>query len=569
MKDRTQSADIVLHGGTVLSVDDRSTVADAIAIKNGRVMALGRSADMLQLVGDGTEAVDLAGDVAIPGMIDNHTHQLMTGLDLVQNGKLNIADAKSIEEIKHRIAAEAKRLGPGKWISTSCMWRGALEEMRFPNRRDLDEVAPDNPVYVFQSGKSVIANSCALALAGIDASTADPLDPEYSQGHIVRDDAGNPTGHLIAGGADLARRRWWDALGLPYKKWDFLYYDLATNEEAIRAQMKVFNAAGVTATRDMGLTSDEIEAYRNVARSGDATVRTELIVGEPMRYLTIDDAERLLEEYDGPRQGEGDDFAWVGGFKFVLQNDNYWSHSPEKIRRLILAANRLGWTLAIHGVMMNNLPAWDMLMDVMIEANAERPLAGRHFSFEHWIGTRRPEHHRLLREWGVTVAPNPNLSYFAAGRSFHMHKALAEVRIAEPSPMSPIDHAREQWGLHIRDWIDAGLNVTGGTDVPATTYDPTFPLLGMYAARTQMSLAGELYADQRVTAEEALRMWTINGARAMSVDDRIGSLEPGKYADIAVLSHNPLEVADEEVRDIRIRKTLFGGKIVFDAEAMQ
>jgi len=560
--------DTILENGLVLTVDAVMSQAEAVAIAGGRIVATGTRADINALASTATKRIDLDGGVAIPGLIDNHTHQLLAGLDAEQLGaKTNIASAQSIEEIKRRIADEVARVGPGKWIGTSCMWRGGLAENRFPTRHDLDAVAPDNPVYIFQSGKNVIANSMALRIAGIDASTPDPVGPDYAEGHIVKGDDREPTGHLIAGAGDLARRRWWEALGQPMKKWDFLHFDQPTYQGAIRAQMATFNACGVTGTRDMGVSEEEIAAYWALARAGEATVRTELIVGLPIRYVPIDQAEQLIADYAGPAQGDGDAAAWIGGFKFVLQNDGFWSHSPEKARRLIRAANRQGWTLAIHGPAMADQQAWDGLMDVLEEANAERPLAGRRFSFEHWIGTKRPEHLARLREWGFIVAPNPNLSYFAAGRSFQMHKALQEVRIAKRSATSPMDHARQEWGLHIRDWIDSGFVVSGGTDCPATTYDTARPLLGMYVARTQASLAGQLLADQVVTPEEALRMWTINGAYSMSADARTGSIEPGKLADIAILSGNPLTAADEELLDIRVKRTILGGETVFATDA--
>ncbi|MFM0694593.1 amidohydrolase [Paraburkholderia graminis] len=558
-------ADTIIHGGEILTVDQANPRADFVAIQGSQIVGVGAS-DMEAFVGPQTRFIDLAGRTAIPGMIDNHTHQLLAGLDSEEaHAKVNIAASQSIEDIKKKIADEVRRVGPGKWIGTSCMFRGALQEGRFPNRHDLDEVAPDNPVYIFQSGKNIITNSLALKLAGIGPDTADPVgDINYSEGHIVRGADGIPTGHLIAGAGDLARRRWWESLGQPMKKWDFLYFDQDTYVAALRAQMRILNSVGITGTRDMGTSLEEIAAYGELAKRGEASLRTELIVGLPIRYVNIKEAEDLINRYEGPAQEEGNEWYRIGGFKFVLQNDGFWSHSPEKARILILAANRLGWTLAIHGPAMNDQAAWDHLMEVMEEAHAERPLNGRRFSFEHWVGTRRPEHLARLREWGFSVAANPPLSYMGAGRSFRMHQALQEVRIAKASTLSPMDHARQEWGLSLRDWIDAGLLVTGGTDCPATTYDPDHPLLGMYAARTQMSLAGELLPDQKVTPEEALRMWTLDAAHSMSAEKQIGSIEVGKFADIAILSGNPLTSSDEQLLNIKVAMTLVGGKTVFD-----
>ncbi len=558
-------ADRIVHGGRILTVDDQGTIAEAVAIKGDRILAVGTNAQIAALRGPATELVDLDGATAIPGMMDNHTHQMMAGMDGFI--KVNIARARSLREIKEIVAAEARRIGPGKWISTSCMFRGALEEGRFPNRHDLDAVAPENPVYIFQSGKNVIVNSLALKMAGITRDTPDPVgNADYSEGHIVRDADGEPTGHLIAGAADMARRRWLEAADAPVKKWDFITYDGASYAEAIVRQMRLFNSFGITATRDMGLAQDEIDAYRAVADAGRASVRTDIIVGMPLRYFTTDEAEAMIDSYAGHPQGDWSDWLRIGGFKFVLQNDGFWSHHPTKFRRLIKAVNRKGWRLAIHGPAKADSAAWDDLMDVLKEADAENPLAGRGMSFEHWTGAWRPEHYQLMRDWGVAVAPNPPLSYMGAGRSVKMHQALQEVKIAKDGLTSPMDHARREWGLNIRDWIDAGLLVSGGTDCPATVYDRDRPLLGMHIARTQTSLAGTLLEGQTVTPDEALRMWTINGARSVGADHLFGSIEPGKFADITVLSHNPLEVSDDAVLDIRIEKTFAGGACVYDAQ---
>jgi predicted amidohydrolase YtcJ len=559
-------ADTVLHGGRVITLDGASTIAEAVAISGDRIVAVGSDADVTALAGPSTRLVDLHGWAVIPGLVDNHTHQLMAGLDTAEAGaKVDVACCTSIAEIQQRIGEAASRARPGEWIATSCLYRGALADGRFPDRRDLDAAAPHNPVYVADGGRNIIVSSRALELAGIDAGTPDPgADPEVAEGHIVRDPDGIPTGHLIVGAGDLARRRWWQRLGQPIKMWDFLDFDQETSIRALRAQMARFNACGITGVRDMGVAPREIDAYVELAARGQATVRTNLVLGLPVQYLDTDQILQALHAYPGPKQGFGDEWLRIGGLKIVAQNYGYWSVQPAKLRRLVVEGNRLGWSFAIHGTPGDLGDDIEVLLDAMEEADREVPLAGRRWSYEHAFGLVQPDYLARFRRMGVTIAANPQLSYVGAGRTAGMQQALQSVGMQEASGLDPRRELVLTWGQPFRSWLAAGLLVTGGSDCPAVVYDPEQPLLGLWATCTQQTLAGVLMPEETIDRETALRIWTINNALATGEERLKGTIEPGKLADLTVLSGDPLSVPDEDFLALRVCRTLVGGRTVYE-----
>jgi len=555
--------DLIVHNAQIATLDPVAPEAAAVAVLHERIVAVGAEHEIRALGSPRTRMVDAGGRRVVPGLMDNHTHYLLAALDHPDiDAKANIAWAQSISEIVQAIGARVSRTRPGEWIVTSAMYRGALQEGRFPTRHDLDAVSPDNPVYVFQSGKNIIVNSHALRLAGIDHDTPDPTEPE---GHIVRDADGQPTGHLIAGAADLARARWWSQLDLPPKMWDFPYFPQETLVAAMQAHGHTYLSCGVVAVRDMGVSVDEVAAYLAARDSGRLPVRTDLVLGLPLRYMSADDAERRLAEYFGPGTGIGDDWVSIGGLKLVVQNDGWWAHSPEKLRRFVLAANRRGWRLAIHVSSGTAPDAVNLVLSVLEEADREIGITQRRFTYEHGFGLTDPTEIRRVRELGMIVAASPLLAYYGAARSLRMHDVLNNLRITKNPIEEPWEHAVKDWGLPLRDWLDAGIPVTGGTDNPAVPYDPAHPLLGIYQMVSGETLAGTLLPGQQVTAEEALRMWTIDNARAVLQGHRRGSIEVGKLADLVLLSGDPLSCPTQEIPDITVLMTIVGGAIAHES----
>ena len=556
------SPDLILYNGKIVTVDSHFSMVEAVAVYDGKFVATGSSADIRELAGNSTKRVNLHGRCVIPGQMDNHVHFMLAGLDGLRSGaKVNIATLQSIEEILDAIHKRAQTTPKGEWIGTSCMYRGALREGRFPTREDLDKVAPDHPVYIFQSGKNIIANSYALNMGGIGKETRNPAQPE---GWIVRDADGLPTGHLIAGAGDMARKIWWEKADLPIKKWDFLYFDQETQLAAIKAQQSIYHACGVVGVRDMGVSIDELDTYIEAHRRGILKIRTDLILGLPARYLTEEEIITSLKCYFGPKQHLGDDMLKIGGIKLVVVNDGWWAYSPEKARFLIQEYNRRGWNMSIHINSGGADDSSELVIAALEEADKENPIAGRRISFEHGFGLGNPDHIRRARALDIIFGANPVLSYYASARSMRMHEIMEQVRIAKMTETDPWKRTVRDWGLPLRDWFDAGLVVTGGSDNPAVVYDTDQPFLGQYAALTGNTLAGVLLPGQTVTREEMLRMYTINVAYSCWQEDIRGSIEKGKLADMVVVDRDILSCADEEIRDLQVLQTYIGGELVFE-----
>ncbi len=554
--------DLVLHNGKIVTVDDSFSIAEGVAVLDNKIVALGDSAQMKRLAGDRTELVDLEGKCVVPGQMDNHVHFILAGMDaLGSEAKLDIARLDSIEAILDALHDRVKSTPPGEWIGTSCMYRGSLQEGRFPTRHDLDRVAPDNPVYIFQSGKNVIANTYALEMAEIDADSPNPDEPE---GWIVRDDDGQPTGHLIAGAGDLARLRWWEKEGQRPKKWDFMYFDRETQLAALQAQQEIYHSCGVVGVRDMGVPIDELETYIEARRRGILKVRTDVILGLPARYMDTDDIRESLERYFGPKQHIGDEMLRIGGIKMVVVNDGWWAYTPEKVKFLIHEFNRRGWTIAIHINTGGADESSELVISTLEEATKENPIPGRRFSFEHGFGLGRPDHIERTRRLGVIIGANPLLAYYASARSLHMNEIMEQVRIAKMQESDAWKRTVRDWGMPIKDWLEAGIVVTGGSDNPAVVYDPERPFLSQYSALTGETMAGVLLEGQEIEREQMLRLYTQNNAYATWHEDIRGTLEVGKLADFVVLDRDILTCPQEEIKELKVLQTYVDGELVYE-----
>lgn len=551
----------ILYNGRFLTVDDRFSTASAVAIYGGRIVAVGDDDEVRALAGRSTKATDLKGRCVIPGQVDGYAHFISSGADLLgDRGKVNIITLQSVDAIVSAIRECAAKLQPGEWIGTSCMYRGTLEEGRWPTRADLDAAAPDNPVHLMQGGRPIIANSRALELAGIGRDTPNPTDPP---GVIVRDADGEPTGQLIGGAADMARRAWAADIGESPEHWDFSFFDRAALVDAMLTQQSILHSCGVTTLRDSGTTRREVDALIHARDTGVLKVRTGMALLLPDTLVSAGEASPLYESFFGPWT-LGSDLLWTWGVTMTYTLDGWEIVDRDALRYCINEAARRGWTLAITPSIGGSPEPVSQVL-TFIEELDERDVVGElRWALFHPEALREPEDIARCARLGITVNPNPLLNYHAAARSLHMHEQVKASGLHHGVEDDAMAQTRSMWGMSTRDWIDAGLVVSTGSNTPAAIYDPEQPFLGHYCLLTGDTLAGKLMPGQEIDREDMLRAFTRNGAHALHRDRQIGSIEAGKYADLVVVDHDLLTCDAREVAETKVLATYVGGELVYE-----
>jgi predicted amidohydrolase YtcJ len=531
------SADLIVFNGKIVISARASDIAEAMAVRDERILAVGRTEDILRLAGPRTTRVDLHGRTVIPGLIDTHTHALDWAKSVVRDElDLSYPKISKIADVVKAVAERAGKLQPGQWIAGTSWDDAKLAERRYITRQDLDAVAPANPVYlVHVSGHLAAANSAALELAGITAATPDP------QGGVIEKDArGQPTGVVKDTAMELVGRV------LPAQ----------TREEAIKAVAHVSRAAaevGLTTIHDIALTPDDFSAYQEAYRRGALKIRVHMapLVGKPQ------DVERL--EAMGVHTGFGDAHLKFGpvkiftdggmgartiaiyppGVKGEPENVGLLVWKSEDLERTQQRLAAMGWQLATHAI-------GDRAIDQVLDSYAK--IAGLHAGRElrnriiH-CGIATPAIQKRIKELSVLVDSNPPFVYWI-GSWFEKYGP-----------------ERVRWSYPARSYFDNGIVVAGGSDVNVT---PISPWWGIWAAvvRREMRSGLVLAPEERVSVGQALQMYTLNGAYAGFEEKIKGSLEEGKLADFVVLDRNLLEIPVDELKDVSVLATFVGGQVV-------
>ena len=532
----------VLYDGEILTVDESFGVAEAVAVRDGRFLAVGDTDEIREFAGPETEEIDLAGRTAIPGLVDSHVHLRQVGMDL---DRVTLFDARTIADVQAAIREAAEGTPDGEWVTAGWGWHeSALAEDRLPTRWELDEAAPANPVYVPRGAHVAVLNSAGLERAGIDADT-----PAPEGGTIVRDsERDEPNGVVL----EAAREDLVEPV-VPEPGYQEYVGD-------VKRAMAELNSLGVTAALEPGLERDELRAFMAVERDGDATVRVDALV----RVYDVDDVRETAATF---ARDFGTERLKVGGVKYMLdggvegaklsepyevvegvqEQEDYNGHlllppgGEDELREMVREAAALGHQFQTHVV---GDAAMELLIDLYEDADEVADVADLGWTFMHVFLPPDDVRERML-DLGVDCTVQNHPTYL--GRN--MELLWGEERAAGAIP--------------IRTLLDEGFTVGGGTDAPVVPWFPFESIWWMVTRETV--IAGSLGRAEAISREEALRLWTREGAATMGWDDEIGSVEPGKRADLAVLDSDFLDCPADDLREIGVDLTMVGGEFVHEA----
>jgi predicted amidohydrolase YtcJ len=525
--------DLVLFNGKVITVDRTFSIHEAVAIIGDRILAVGNDDQMKTVAGSATRMIDLKGRAVIPGLMDNHLHSAGGGPGV------DLSRARSMADVNAALQARVKASKPGDLIVSNSDWHEAqLEEQSLPLRDDLDRVAAQHPVVLIRGGHEYILNSAALAQWGITEAT-----PQPAGGRITRYGDGRLNGELVDTARALVRLPP-AAPRTPQQQLDDRMADY-----------KKLNEAGLTSIRHPGISIADYRMLQEMQRRGQLTVRINALLRPAIGSSGVDPALAA----SGIRQNEGDEHLRIGGIKLAVdggfegglmrdlyekpwdENGTYRGLQTIDTERYIAAVrelNRQDWRVATHAV---GDAAIDLVLNAYEKASAERSIVGRRWSIEHAFIGRRDQLPRM-KALEVAIAAQSHL--FLAGPSLVKYWGQARAAITTPAKM----------------YLDAQLPVSSGSDAPVVPYQPLWTLYH-FITRDTIS-GGVLGPDQRVSRQDALRMATINNAWLNMEERTKGSIEPGKFADLVVLSEDPLTAPERQLRDAKVLATIVGGKVV-------
>jgi hypothetical protein len=530
---------LALIHGNVLTIDKSNLKAQAVLVQDDKIVAVGSDKEITSQIDPDTEVIDLQGRTMLPGFIDCHAHPMYFGLTLTQVD-CRTPPAASIRDIIKSIKEVADKKPKAAWIIGNGYDDFKLEEKRHPNRQDLDEAAPNNPVLITRiCGHISVANSLALKLGNITRETKDPQG-----GQIDRDPkTGEPTGVLRETAKSLVSEKIPPPTVKEYR-------------EAINNASQQFLARGVTSVTDASImTAAQAKAYQEAIKKDDMPLRVNLMYAidllpqlEKLGISTAFGDDRLKIEaikmtLDGSMSGRT--AAVFQPFKDEPENTGIIYYTQDELDEKVFRAHKAGFQVGIHAIGDRAVSA---VLDAYEAATRRMPIQDHRHRIEH-CGICSPKIVSRLKELKVIPVPQPIFLY-GEGESYR----------------AGLDDERAGWSYPLRAFLQAGIPVPMSSDCPATAgAELISPLLGIYVAVTRKTDEGEAIGpEQKISPEEALRAYTINSAYAGFDESRKGSIEIGKLADFVVLSEDPCLAEPEAIKDIQVELTIVSGKVVYE-----
>jgi len=530
--------DLLVRNAHIVTMDATHTVAASMAVRNGRILAMGGDDQLAPCASARTEVIDLQGRTVLPGLIDIHTHAIQWTKNIVL-GMIDVGypTVQSISEVLKAVADRAASTKSGTWVFGANWDDAKLAEQRYINRQDLDRVSRDNPVVlIHESGHLLVANTAALKLAGITKDTRDPQG-----GVIEHDSSGEPTGIVKDNAMVLFLR----------------FAQSATPKQTEQAAKLVSEKAaevGLTTIHDIE-PIDAIRGYQDALAQGDLRIRVQFapVIG------SVPEAERLAAM--GVHTGFGNEFLKFGAVKMFADGgmgartvaiyppgvlgepDNLgvlrWK--PEEMQQAQTVVAKAGWQIETHAI---GDRAIDQTLDSYATVMQNLGIKDPRFRIVH-CGISTPAIQKRLKELHVLVDGNPPFIYWIG--SWFLKYGPERIR----------------WSYPAKSYIENGIVEGAGSDVFVT---PISPWWGIWSAvvRQEMQSGQILAPEERITVEQAITLYTRNGAYVGFEEHEKGSLEAGKLADFIVVDRDVLRVPAEELKDVQVLRTYVGGNLVYD-----
>jgi predicted amidohydrolase YtcJ len=536
MRDNSMKADSVYFNGKIVTIDEEDTISRAVAVKFGRFIKVGKEEEVKSLIGDDTEVVDLKGKTVIPGLIDSHCHMLAVGAQRRLNVDLSEeARVYSINDLVNKLRKRAENTPKGEWVLGYQEDDSKLEERRHPTRWELDEASKEHPIIISTvGGHFSMANSKAFELAGVTKEREDPVGGKFD-----RDQEGELTGGLHEKAIDMILP---EEVTIPSRK-----QSLQGGREILEECASV----GLTCVYDT-VEKPQIRAALDLKNAGKLPIRVRMDVG-------ID----LYPELEGLGiyRGLGDDWIRVCGLKFFFDGaisartaavtEEYLNKpgfygvmatTREIATKTIMDAYKQGYRISAHA---NGDRAIAMYLDIMEEAQRKYPREDpRNRDIHCTVIT--PELVDRIKELDILPTIFGPYVYYHGDK---LIPAFGEERLERM--------------FAARSFLDAGVKIAAHSDHPCAPYPPLMAIHGLVNRKTK---AGKpIGQSQKISVKEALKLYTTHSAYQQLDEDKLGSIEEGKLADMVVLGEDILTVDPERIKDISIERTIIEGKTVYQS----